>query len=52
MEDFSEIFNKEMRNIKNNLLRLKNSITEIKNIIKGINSRLEGTEEWVSKLVE
>ena len=39
-----------MRNIKKNQTELKNTTTEMKNTLEGINSRLDNTEEWISKL--
>ena len=50
MDEHSEDFNKEVENIKKNQAELKNTITEMKNALEGINSRLDDTEEWVSKL--
>ena len=43
-------FKKELENIKNNKKELKNTITEMKNTLEGINSKLNNTEEWISKL--
>ena len=45
----SEIFNKELENIKNNQTELKNTITEMKNKQDGINSRLKEAEERISE---
>ena len=45
----SEIFNKELENIKNNQTELKNTITEMKNKQDGINSRLNEAEERISE---
>ena len=44
-----EVFNKELENTKKNHTDLK-STTEIKNTLERINSRLDDTEEWISKL--
>ena len=43
-----EIFNKEL--IEKNQTGLNSTITENKNILKGITSRLDDTEEQISKL--
>ena len=40
MDEYSEMFNKELENIKKNQMELKNTITEIKNTLEGLNSRL------------
>ena len=41
----SEVFNKELENLKNTQTEMKNTITEMKNMLEGINSRLNDTEE-------
>ena len=46
----SEVFNKELENIKNNQTEMKNTITEMKNTLEGINSRLNDSEEYISEL--
>ena len=43
-------FNKGLKNIKKNKTEMKNTITEMKNTLEGINSKLDNTEEWISKL--
>ena len=52
MDEFSENFNKELGNIKKNQLEMKNTILEMKNSLEGINSKVNDTEEWMSKLDE
>ena len=44
IDEYSEIFNKELESIKKNPSELKNTITEMKNTLEGINSRLGDTE--------
>lgn len=50
MDEQSEKFNKEFKNIKKDYIQLKNTNSEIKNTLKGINSRLDNTEEQISEL--
>ena len=51
MDEHSKKFNKELENLKNQT-ELKNTIIEIKNTLERINSRLDDTEEWMSKLAD
>ena len=46
----SEIFNKELENIKENQTELKNTITKMRNIPEEINNRLNDAEEWTCEL--
>ena len=46
----SEVFNKELKNIKNNQTEMQNMINEMKNTLEGINIRLNDTEEQISDL--
>ena len=46
----SEVFSKELENIKKNQTEVKNIIIEMKNTLQGINSRWNDTEEWNSEL--
>ena len=48
-DEQSEIFNKELENLKNQT-DLMNRKTEIKNTLEGISSRLDDSEEQISKL--
>ena len=50
MDEHSEKFNKELKNIKRNETELKNRITEIKSTQREIKSRLNDTENGISKL--
>ena len=50
MDENSEKFNKELEKIRKNQTELKNTITEMKNTQEGINSKLNDTEELISKL--
>ena len=49
-DEYSEKFNKELKNIKKNQAEMKNTITETKNTLEGMNGRLGGTEECISNL--
>ena len=49
---YSEIFIKELENIKKNQSDVKNTITEMKNTLEEINSRLGDTEDLISNLVD
>lgn len=49
MGEHNEEFNRELENTHKNQTDLKN-ITEIKNTLEAINSRLNDTEEHISKL--
>ena len=44
-----EVFNKSYK-IQRRTKKKKLRITEMKNTLEGINSRLDDTEEWISKL--
>ena len=44
-----EIFNR-IRKYKKSQTELNSTITEVKNSLKGVNSRLDDTEEQISKL--
>lgn len=49
MQELSENFNKDLKDIRKNQSELKSTITEIKkNTLKGISSRLNDSEEWIS----
>ena len=45
-----EVFNEELKNIKNNQTKLKNTIIEMKNSPERINNGLNEAEEWISEL--
>ena len=48
MDEHSEKFNKELKNIKKNEIELKNTVSEIKNTLQGIDTRLDdkkGTDQ-------
>lgn len=47
-EELSEIFNKDLENIRKDKLELKNTIRKIKNTLEGINSILHDTKELIS----
>ena len=44
MDEHSEIFNKELENIKNDQRELKNTITEMKTTLEGVDSRIAEAE--------
>ena len=52
----SEVFNKDLENIKNNQTEMKTTITEMKDILEGSNSRLNDTKQrsvsWKTRVVE
>ena len=43
-----EIFNKEIKDLKNKQAEMKNTISKIKNSLEGTNSRIQGAEERIS----
>ena len=50
-----DIFNRELENKKNSQMEMKNAISDsfqciFINTLEGIKSRLNDTEEWISKL--
>lgn len=50
-----DIFNRELENKKNSQMEMKNAISDsfqciFINALEGIKSRLNDTEEWISKL--
>ena len=50
IEEHSDNFNKDLEYIRKNQTEMKNTKTEMKNTLEGINSRLNDTEEWITKL--
>ena len=46
----SDIFNKELVNIKKNQTNINKTITEMKNTLEGINSISNDVKEWTSEL--
>ena len=49
-EKMQEMFNKDLKELKNKQPEMNNTITEMKNTLEGINSRITEAEEWISDL--
>ena len=50
VEKIQEMFNKDVKELKNKQTEMNSTITEMKNTVEGINSRITEAEEWISDL--
>ena len=50
IEKMQEMFNKDLKELKNKQTEMTNTITEMKNTLEGINSRITEAEERISDL--
>ena len=48
--ELQEMFNKELRDLRNQQTKMNNTIPDMANALEGINSRITEAEEWISKV--
>ena len=48
--ELQEMFNKELRDLRNQQTKMNNTIPDMANALEGINSRITEAEEWISEV--